>query len=156
MRPKLSVAVTPSNPQRLRGNDLPILDRYQVDPETGCWEWLGWRLKQGYGRCKMDGVGLQAHRVFYEHHVGLIPRGSDIHHRCGNKGCVNPAHLEPLTRGENTRRKPHTHTLLDWDQADEIRVAMDALCAKYGVRPRTLAAIAERQIWKPDERGGGA
>lgn len=135
---------------------LPILDRYQIDPDTGCWEWLGWRLAQGYGRCDVNGRTVQAHRVFYAEHVGPIPEGYDIHHRCGNKGCVNPVHLEPLTRAENTRRAPHGHTLLNWDQADEIRTRMDALCAEYGVKPRTLAAIAERQIWKPTEEGGDA
>ena len=26
--------------------------------------------------------------------VGSIPEGYDLHHRCGNHGCVNPEHLE--------------------------------------------------------------
>lgn len=134
---------------------LPILQRYVLDSETGCWEWLGARLNNGYGRCKVGNRNVQAHRAFYLHHVGVIPDGHDIHHRCGNRGCVNPVHLEPLTRGENTRTSPHGHTILNWEAADEIRVAMDALCRKYGVRPRTLAAIAERKIWDPAEQKGG-
>jgi hypothetical protein len=145
-------------PRKLRRHPLPVLIRYEIDRETGCWEWRGQRTR-GYGRCKVsDGTGrtVQAHRVFYEHHVGAIPEGHDIHHRCGNRGCVNPEHLEPLTRAQNTRRKPNAHLLLTWDEADEIREAMDALCAEYGVRPRTLAAIGERRIWDPESRGGDA
>ncbi len=154
MRPSQSVIV---HPRKLRRHPLAVLDRYKVDAATGCWEWLGDRLN-GYGRCKVsDGTDrtVQAHRAFYEHHVGSIPDGLDIHHKCANKGCVNPEHLEPLTRAENVRAI-HGHTILNWDQADEIREAMDSLCGKYGVRPRTLAAIGERRIWDPQTRGGGA
>lgn len=154
MRPTQSVTLPVKRPATLTPRESnpayharPVLERYEVDEQTGCWEWLGSRLNKGYGRCKIGDKPVQAHRVFYEHHVGPIPLGHDIHHRCGNKGCVNPSHLEPLTRAENTRRAPHSHTLLDWQKAREIRAAMDALCEQYGVRPRTLAAIAERKIW---------
>jgi len=152
MRPTQDVTVRSRVRRSSAYHELEVLDRYSVDESTGCWEWLGARLNKGYGRCKVGNQPVQAHRVFYAHHVGPIPDGHDIHHRCGNKGCVNPEHLEPLTRAENTRRKPHGHTLLTWDEADEIRAAVDEMCARYGVKPRTLAAIGERQIWKPEER----
>lgn len=139
MRPALSVSVPA---------DSPILDRYRVEGE--CWTWLG-ATSKGYGRCKVADHTVLAHRVFYETHVGPIPPGRDLHHRCGNRKCVNPSHLEPISRAENTRRKPHSHTKLDWEQAREIREAMDGLSEKYGVRPRTLAAIAERRIWIEEE-----
>lgn len=130
---------------------LPALKRYAVDKETGCWNWLG-ALSSGYGRCKIGNTTVMAHRALYEHHVGPIPQGLFLHHQCGNRRCVNPGHLEPITCAENTRRKPHTHTLLTWETAAEIRDTMDRLCAEYGVRPRTLAAIGERRIWNPEKR----
>jgi hypothetical protein len=36
--------------------------------------------------------------------VGPIPEGMEIDHLCRNRGCVNPEHLEPVTRQENIRR----------------------------------------------------
>lgn len=135
---------------------LPILNRYTVD-HTGCWRWLG-NISRGYGRCKGDPESPQktrlAHRVFYEHHVGPIPEGLELDHLCRNRWCVNPEHLEPVTRAVNVRRGAHTK--LTQEQADEIRVTMDELCERYGVRPRTLAAIAERQIWKPGTEYGAS
>lgn len=149
LRPPKTLTPRHTNPAY---HEKPILQRYAVC-ENGCWEWQGLR-SGGYGRCKVDNRTVPAHRVFYEHHVGPIPDGHDIHHKCGNRGCVNPQHLEPLTRAENTRRAPHKHTVLDWEKAREIRQAMDWLCEHYGVKPRTLAAVAERRIW--NDEGGDA
>lgn len=33
-----------------------------------------------------------------------IPAGMHLDHTCRNRGCVNPAHLEPVTQRENTLR----------------------------------------------------
>lgn len=74
-----------------------------TDPE-GCWEWKAAKDKTGYGRVKFRGRTDMAHRAVYTVLVGEIPAGLDIDHECRNEGCVNPAHLEPVTRSENTRR----------------------------------------------------
>ena len=67
---------------------------------TGCWEWTGHVNNAGYGRVKND----YAHRLAYEMFVGPIPDGADLDHLCRRRSCVNPAHLEPVTRSENVRR----------------------------------------------------
>lgn len=68
--------------------------------ECGCWEWTGPLLTSGYGRL----LGRMAHRYSYEAHIGPIPIGLDIDHLCRNRPCVNPEHLEPVTRKENLTR----------------------------------------------------
>lgn len=78
-------------------------DAYRIDPETGCWVWQKSRHQEGYGQIyiphKVTGRNsIQgAHRFFWEHLVGPIPDGYELHHWCHNPPCVNPEHLEPLT-----------------------------------------------------------
>lgn len=71
----------------------------------GCWEWRAYRRPDGYGVFNTDhSRPLRAHRVAYELVVGPIPAGLTVDHLCRNRGCVNPAHLEPVTMKENTLR----------------------------------------------------
>lgn len=87
---------------------LSIEDRIrrlsQLDPETGCWSWLGYLNHNGYGRLNVGGKQLRAHRASYETFVGPIPDGLVIDHLCRNRACVNPEHLEPVTMQVNTER----------------------------------------------------
>jgi hypothetical protein len=68
----------------------------------GCWRWVGSiNPRSGYG---LFGHRAYAHRWSYEHHVGVIPEGLDIDHLCRNRYCVNPDHLEAVTRRTNLVR----------------------------------------------------
>ncbi|MGQ4355255.1 HNH endonuclease signature motif containing protein [Streptomyces drozdowiczii] len=69
-----------------------------------CWTWTGYRDRDGYGRYKVGRHTFMAHRYAYTRLVGPIMPGLVIDHLCRNTGCVNPAHLEPVTPAENTRR----------------------------------------------------
>ena len=75
---------------------------------TGCWQWNGDVDSRGYGRVrrryKTPMPSIIAHRLSYILFVGPIPSGLTIDHLCRNRLCVNPAHLEPVTRGENVLR----------------------------------------------------
>lgn len=85
----------------------PALDRFlaKVDrSEDGCWRWTG-SLRAGYGLFRdEDGRITGAHRWYYEHANGAVPEPLVLDHLCRNRECVNPAHLEPVTRKENALR----------------------------------------------------
>lgn len=69
-----------------------------------CWEWTASKDRGGYGTFKLDGKTAIAHRVSYRLFVGEIPKGLELDHLCRVRHCVNPKHLEPVTKAENTRR----------------------------------------------------
>lgn len=72
----------------------------------GCWEWGGYLNGNGYGEFNHGRRGHTrlAHRLVFEALVGPVPDGMDLDHLCRNRRCVNPAHLEPVTRQENLLR----------------------------------------------------
>lgn len=80
------------------------------EPNCGCWLWTGELNSAGYGRISRGNnrYGLRerllAHRVSYEMHKGPVPMGMDLDHLCRVRMCVNPSHLEPVTRSENNLR----------------------------------------------------
>lgn len=84
--------------------------------EGECWPWVGHCQWNGYGQFGTKGQRL-AHRIAYEYLVGPIPAGLVLDHLCHthdlncadnsdcpHRRCVNPAHLEPVTRRENIAR----------------------------------------------------
>lgn len=75
--------------------------------ESGCWEWTAFLSDGGYGKIFVNKKGPRpAHRVLYEIVNGPVATGLDLDHLCRNRRCVNPAHLEPVTRKENLLRSP--------------------------------------------------
>ena len=91
---------------RLSGH--PLAERMAAKTGTptaeGCWPWIGTAKGNGYGMIVHNGVRWLAHRLAYELQVGPIPSGLQIDHLCRNRGCVNPAHMEPVTNRENGLR----------------------------------------------------
>jgi len=88
------------------------LERFwaRVEKTDTCWQWCGTDAHT-YGTAVASGHSYRAHRVAYELTIGPIPDGLTLDHLCRNRGCVNPAHLEPVTNRENILRGecPHAH-----------------------------------------------
>ena len=81
------------------------------EPNTGCWLWMGSLCGQsnrfvGYGKMRDESsVYVSAHRWSYLHFKGEIPSGFEVDHKCHQPLCVNPDHLEAVTKKENCRRR---------------------------------------------------
>lgn len=85
-----------------------------IPDDRGCWEWVGSRMKHGYGQFGAQGL---AHRFSYKMHVGPIPKGLTVDHLCRNRSCVNPNHLEVVTLRENVLRGD---TFAAWHLSNEV------------------------------------
>ena len=76
---------------------------HYVEFTDSCWLWRG-ALAHGYGRFRVEGRLVGAHRYAYEFCVGPIPDGLQIDHLCRVRHCVNPDHMEPVTQRVNILR----------------------------------------------------
>ena len=74
----------------------------KVEKTETCWIWTGTVSKYGYGIITYGGRFLRAHRVAYELEIGAVPTEMHVHHECGTKLCVNPAHLSVLSPSEHS------------------------------------------------------
>lgn len=124
---------------------------------TGCLEYTGTLNPDGYGQLTYQGRTHGAHRVAYMETIGPIPPGLELDHLCGNRACINLAHLEPVTHAENVRRgrlgacwRDRTHcsqgheyttgnTRLDRYGHRHCRTCSNAYSAAYKQRKREAA-----------------
>jgi hypothetical protein len=132
---------------------LPPAERFRayVSPEPcscghGCLLWIGGTTKQGYGVFFLDGKKILAHRYAWilggyelspEQHVDHVRKRG-----CRHTGCVNLAHLEAVTPGENAQRA--------WDSSPPSR--------RLATGARAMIANAERRIprfWAKTDQSGG-
>jgi|MDSZ01.2.fsa_nt_gb hypothetical protein len=76
---------------------------------SDCWEWAGPKNHYGYGVLSTggrNGKSVLAHRYSWELHNGPLPIGDGYHgtvvrHKCDNRSCVNPEHLEIGSQKDN-------------------------------------------------------
>lgn len=76
--------------------------KYVVDEKSSCWAWTGSTTNDGYGHFYILGKSWLAHRYSWFLSNGDVPK--ELDHLCRVRNCVNPVHLEPVTRKENMQR----------------------------------------------------
>lgn len=114
----------------------------------------------------MGGVHRKAHRVMWEMKNGEVPKGKELHHKCEEKRCVNPDHLECLTRREHVEKHPgmavwsngwkthckHGHpynaenTIWRRNGARDCRICNALREAKWRKKHKGVAIMAEEEV----------
>jgi hypothetical protein len=129
---------------------------------SSCWLWSG----KSYGKFRIDGRIVSAHRFVYELFHGPIPPGSIVRHSCDVRACVNPNHLllgthalnanDRKSRGRNNtaRGEQAGPAKLTATQVLDIRhryraggIYQHDLAREYGVSKHTVQAICAGSTW---------
>jgi len=74
-----------------------------INSKDDCWEWVGYKRKDGYGEITIDKKTFRSHRLIYIDTYGSIPEGMCICHSCDNPSCCNPNHLFMGTHVDNMK-----------------------------------------------------
>lgn len=127
--------------------DLTRLVRTKVVVcECGCWRWTGSCDTSGYAKFKLRGKTIQVHRYSYEHLVGEIPEGLTVDHlACTLHSCINPAHMQLVTGGENSRRANATrwHDVKFDSDGNQLEFIECVVCLEFKPQQGNLAATGE-------------
>ncbi len=87
--------------------------KVEVKSLSECWNWLGMKDPKGYGRFKWYGRTIRTARIAVVLYGRPVDDRLDSHHTCRNHSCVNPRHIEMLTRTQHaakTLKKGHKVT----------------------------------------------
>jgi HNH endonuclease len=123
----------------------------EVIPETGCVEWRGMVNDQGYGLLKLGGKKRTAHKLLWEvTWGGDVEPGYELHRICGNRRCLNPEHLEMLTRKEHVAKSPnnilwankHGHEFTPEKTPTSARIGADTAANVPDTGPATICSEA--------------
>lgn len=133
--------------------------------DNECWPWTSRSKIAGYGVIGLGGRAAKkqlAHRVAWLLTHGSIPEmegyhGAVVRHKCANRLCCNPAHLEIGTQADNVkdmwanRGTPRGNAKLTEAQVEAIRKdtrSSRQLAPIYGVHDAHIRDIRRKRAWK--------
>ena len=140
--------------------------RTQPEPNSGCLLWMGGLDHAGYGKLKVNGKSMKAHRFAWIKANGEIPKGKGYHgtcvlHRCDNPLCCNPSHLFLGTMSDNNldrTKKGRTvsgvkHHNTHLTEKDVITIRADQriqseIAKDYKISQPQVSKIKQKKIWK--------
>ena len=114
----------------------------------------------------VDDTSIRAHRFSYEHHNGAIPEGLVVRHKCDNRACVEPSHLELGTTADNNADMVMRGRLVSRPGSEKTNAKLTEtlvvqllfenaagiprreIAKKYGIAQSTLGYIITGKRWK--------
>lgn len=137
--------------------------------ENGCWIWTKtkWGKPLVYGHPYLDGKRWLAHRLSWHFHIGPIPVGMQVCHKCDVPLCVNPSHLflgtisdnikDCKSKGRNAFGERQHLSKLTVNAVKQIRsehvpgdkdLGVNGLARRYGVAHGIISSVIRRKTWK--------
>ena len=132
---------------------------------TACWPWRGFIDHYGYGLFRgARREQLKAHRFSLQLAEGQLADDVVVRHRCNNRACVNPRHLEVGTRLDNSRDMVNDGRSLAGEAnpratltASAVKAMREAysrgeagqaeLAKRYGVRQAYVSRVLRGETW---------
>lgn len=138
----------------------------KVHKTDSCWVWIAKHNVQGYGRIKVGGRPLLAHRLSFAIAHGRMPSGHVLH-SCDNPPCVNPAHLREGTDQDNRNDRAERGSLENQIRGSAVKVSklkesdipnirkmlsqgisQATIAEIYSVSQVAISCIALRRTWR--------
>ena len=140
----------------------------------GCWNCTSHYIKPniGYPLVVYNGKRITMSRYMYLIHKGDIPEGLEIRHKCDNRKCINPDHLEVGTHSDNMQdmlkrngrqhlagsKNPHAKLnenkvigILNLYESGKRQIDIARV---YNVDRKTINDIVHKKTWKHINLGG--
>ena len=136
-----------------------------VQRDSGCLIWQGNKNRpNGYGRLRLSGKMVLAHRAVWSALNGTIPAGGEICHSCDTPLCCNPAHLflgnhatnmrDMAAKGragvhlgvENVNAKLRPEDIVEMRRMAESQTQRD-IAELFGVNQATVWSVLSGKTW---------
>ncbi len=136
---------------------------------SDCRIYPGHKNEAGYGRIKLNGKKVYAHRLSYcqANQLSLSDiAGKIVRHKCDNPSCINPEHLcigtqkenmaDMVARGRSLKGASHSQAKLNPEQVEYIRKhyvgwsrrwGAIPLAKKFNVSKSAISRIIKGESW---------
>lgn len=134
----------------------------ELNPDTGCVEWIRSKDTCGYGHLVVNGKLCLAHRMAFELANGFLPKETHVLHKCDNRACINPDHLfagthaenmaDMKAKGRNISFRGELSARARLTEEMVVRIRQDnryhpEVAADYGVSRSAISMIKRRVTW---------